>query len=145
MNILNFDLFSILPVVFLAGLSIVVLILEALIKKNAETSFWVSLFGLGIDIVLTVASLPQRGVPFGNMVNQGGYGSFFSILFLSAAFITAILSVPVLITIILINLNNLKQNKETPIPPPLFMKLNIGGVRMKNYNSADFNGFININ
>jgi NADH-quinone oxidoreductase subunit N len=92
MNILNFDLFSILPVVFLAGLSIVVLILEAFIKKSAESSFWVSLFGISIDIVLTIASLPQRGVPFGNMVNQGGYGSFFSILFLSAAFITAVLS-----------------------------------------------------
>jgi NADH-quinone oxidoreductase subunit N len=92
MNILNLDLYSILPVIFLAGLSIVVLILEALVKKSAESSFWVSLVGLAVAITLTIGSLPQRGSPFGNMVNQGGYGSFFSILFLSAALITVVLS-----------------------------------------------------
>jgi NADH-quinone oxidoreductase subunit N len=92
MNILNYDLSSILPIVFLAGLSIVVLLLEALIKKGAESSFWVSLLGLAVAIVLTIGSLPQRGAPFANMVNQGGYGSFFSVLFLSAALITVILS-----------------------------------------------------
>jgi NADH-quinone oxidoreductase subunit N len=91
-NILNSGFIPILPIAFLAGLSFVVLILEALLKKGANVCFWVSLIGVGCDLVLTWNTIPQRGIFFANMITQGGYGSYFGVLFLSSAFVTIILS-----------------------------------------------------
>ncbi|MFI5252478.1 MAG: NADH-quinone oxidoreductase subunit N [Bacteroidota bacterium] len=92
MNIYNYDFYSILPIVFLAGLSLVVLILEAFIKKSAEVSFWVSLVGIAVDLVITTGRLLPTGDSFANMITQSGYGSFFGVLFLAGAFITIVLS-----------------------------------------------------
>lgn len=92
MDTISIDFISIMPIVFLSGLTLAVLILEAFVKKNSELSFWISLIGVGTNIGITVISLPLRGLPAGNMITQGGYGNFFGILFLSAAFITIVLS-----------------------------------------------------
>lgn len=92
MNWANVNLFSELPIYLLSGTIIVALLAEAFMKKSAGASYWISLTGIFAAMFFSIPGIRERGSVFGTMIIRGGYGSFFDILFLSAALFTIILS-----------------------------------------------------
>lgn len=74
------------------GLGLLVLIVESFVRKESKMSFYLSVFGLIVCAVLAYQSIWTDGTAFENMVHIGGYGSFFSCLFLIAALLTVIFS-----------------------------------------------------
>jgi len=81
-----------LPLLFVTGFSFIVLISEALVKKSEPVSYWLSLIGLAGGIVLAVSGFSVKSDSFSSMLTSGGYGNFFSILFLVSALVTVVLS-----------------------------------------------------
>ncbi|MDI6778716.1 MAG: NADH-quinone oxidoreductase subunit N [Bacteroidota bacterium] len=86
------DILTILPMIGVTVTAFVVIIIEAAFRKSSNMSYLVSIIGLIISIGLAVESLSWRGTSFFDMVNIGGYGNFFSILFMVAAIFSIILS-----------------------------------------------------
>ncbi len=86
------DILTVLPIIGVTVTAFVVIIIEAVFRKSSSTSYLVTLIGLVISIGLAVESIGWQGTSFFNMVNVGGYGSFFSILFMLAAIFTIIIS-----------------------------------------------------
>ncbi len=86
------DLFTILPILIVTITALVVVIIEAAIRKSSNISYLVSIFGLLIAAGFAIDTLSDNGTSFFNMVNVGGYGSFFGIMFIGAALYTIILS-----------------------------------------------------
>ncbi|MBU2471037.1 MAG: NADH-quinone oxidoreductase subunit N, partial [Bacteroidetes bacterium] len=86
------DILTILPMIGVTVTAFVVIMIEAAFRKSSNMSYLVSIIGLIISIGLAVESLSWRGTSFFNMVNIGGYGNFFSILFMVAAIFTIIIS-----------------------------------------------------
>jgi NADH-quinone oxidoreductase subunit N len=92
MNILSSELLAIGPILSISILSLLVLLIEALVKKSESVSFWVSVFGLLICAFISLSMIGVTGTAFNKMVSVGGYGSFFASLFICAAFLTIVLS-----------------------------------------------------
>ena len=92
MIIPQIDWFSSLPIVFFSGMIVLILLVEAFVKKSADASFWLSVLGILVTIGFSALTVGQRGVSFSGMILQGGYGSFFNILFLLSALVTIVLS-----------------------------------------------------
>ncbi|TAK63427.1 MAG: NADH-quinone oxidoreductase subunit N [Bacteroidetes bacterium] len=88
----SFNLLNILPILSVTIVSLVVLTVESLVKKNEASSFWISVWGLVFSGVITMVTIPWRGVAMSGMITVGGYGSFFAMLFIIAALFTIILS-----------------------------------------------------
>jgi NADH-quinone oxidoreductase subunit N len=86
------DLVAIAPMLGVTITALVLIFIEALIRKSTNISYIVSIIGLIVSIGLAVESLNVRGVAFFQMVTVGGYANFFSILFMLSALITIILS-----------------------------------------------------
>lgn len=86
------DILTILPMISVTVTAFVIIIIEAAFRKSSSTSYLISIIGLIISIGLAVESLSWRGTSFFDMVNIGGYGNFFSILFMVAAIFTIIIS-----------------------------------------------------
>ncbi|MDI6803926.1 MAG: NADH-quinone oxidoreductase subunit N [Bacteroidota bacterium] len=86
------DLLTILPVLGVTVTAFIVIIIEATFRKSSNISYIVSIIGLIISIGMAVESFTWRGTSFFNMFNVGGYGNFFSILFMFTALFTIILS-----------------------------------------------------
>jgi NADH-quinone oxidoreductase subunit N len=86
------DIFVIAPISFLAIISLVVLVNEALVKKSEGGSYWFSVFGLFFCMLLSLSSIDLTGTVFNRMVNVGGIGSIFSALFSLSALLTVVLS-----------------------------------------------------
>ncbi len=81
-----------LPLSLIVGLSLIVLVAEALLKESEKVSYWISVLGLAVCAVVSSAMIPASGLAFGDMITAGGYGSFFSALFAVAALLTVVLS-----------------------------------------------------
>src|ERR1700690_1661335 len=89
---MSFDFISTLPLISLVSLSLIVLLIESFFRESETISYWVSLIGLIVCIVLSATSISNSGFAFNNMITVGGFGAFFSTLFLIAALLTIVLS-----------------------------------------------------
>jgi NADH-quinone oxidoreductase subunit N len=88
----GFDIVASAPIVFLTGIALLVLLLEALLRKSEPVSYFVSILGLIITAVLSFLRIGNEGTAFNNMITTGGYGCFFSALFATAALLTVMIS-----------------------------------------------------
>jgi NADH-quinone oxidoreductase subunit N len=88
----DFSISSIAPLAAVTTLSIIILVIESLIKESEKPSYWVTVFGLIASIIVSIVTMQQRGTAFNNMITVGGYGNFFSVLFLVSALLTVVLS-----------------------------------------------------
>ncbi len=86
------DLLTILPVIGVTVTAFIVILLEATFRKSSNISYMISIVGLIISIGMAVESFAWQGTTFFNMFNVGGYGNFFSILFMITALFTIVLS-----------------------------------------------------
>jgi NADH-quinone oxidoreductase subunit N len=86
------DLTHIEAFVALTVTGLVLLIVESTRKSRAEISFYVSLAGVLASAMFALKELSMGGSAFGNMIRVGGYSSYCTLLFLSALFITILLS-----------------------------------------------------
>ncbi len=86
------DLLTILPVLGVTVTALVVIVIEATFRKSSSISYLVSIIGLIISIGMAVETLNWKGTSFFNMFNVGGYGNFFSILFMLTALFTIVVS-----------------------------------------------------
>lgn len=86
------DLLTILPIIGVTVTAFFVIFFEATYRKSSNISYFISIIGLIISIGMAVESFTWRGTSFFNMLNVGGYGNFFSILFMITALFTIVLS-----------------------------------------------------
>jgi len=86
------ELFAIAPIISVTIVSLIVLLVEAFVKKGEKTGFWISVLGLIITAYLSVDTMSLTGTAFNRMVNVGGFGSMFAALFSTAALLTIMLS-----------------------------------------------------
>lgn len=86
------DLTHTASLILLTIVSLVVLVVESARTTRAGISFYLSLVGLMASAGFALSELPLHGSAFGGMVRVGGYASYFTLLFLTAAFMTILLS-----------------------------------------------------
>jgi len=85
-------MFSLLPILCLAGLGLVLLIVDSLQRRNDHAGYWVTIFGLAACILASFLTLDSHSEVSGNMIIIGGYSHFFGLLFLISALLTVVLS-----------------------------------------------------
>lgn len=86
------DLISTCPIIFMAALSLFLLVIDASMKKSANVVYWSTLIGLVIAAILTPYTFYANGNAFGGMIFTGKYPAFFDIVFISSAALTVFLS-----------------------------------------------------
>ena len=86
------ELLSIAPILSLTSLSIIVLLINAFVKQSQEISYWLSVIGLVICIVVAINTMGQTGAVLNNMIIAGGYSNFFAVVFLCSSLLTVLLS-----------------------------------------------------
>ncbi|HUL44136.1 MAG TPA: NADH-quinone oxidoreductase subunit N [Bacteroidota bacterium] len=86
------DILTASPLLAMVVLSLVVLLIEAMVKKGEVVSYWISVAGLALSAYLAFGSIPHPQVLFNEMLASGGLGGFFSTLFILSALLTIILS-----------------------------------------------------
>ncbi len=87
-----FDLIGISPILVVSLTGLLVVILEALIKRGETISYFVSIIGLLIAAVLAIYTYPMYSSAFYRMVSVGGYASFFEFVLSVGALLTILLS-----------------------------------------------------
>jgi NADH-quinone oxidoreductase subunit N len=92
MNILSTELIAIAPLIFLTIVSLIVLLVEALVKQSGRFNYWISIFGLIWTAYLGLRIMPLRGTAFNSMITIGGYSSYFTLIFCLAAIFTILFS-----------------------------------------------------
>ena len=86
------DAITICPIIFMATLSLFLLVIDASIKKSANAAYWLTLAGLAIAASLTPYTYFASGNAFGGMVFTGRFPAFFDIVFITSAALTVFLS-----------------------------------------------------
>jgi len=86
------DTITAIPLLSVVLLSLVVLLIESLVKKGETVSYWISIVGLVVSAYLAYVSIPQVQLLFNGMLTSGGLGGFFSTLFILSALLTVVLS-----------------------------------------------------
>lgn len=86
------DLYSLVPILSLLITAFIVVIIEAAIRKSSSISYWISIIGIIVTIILTVDMFNYTSTSFFRMFQSSSYGSYFSILFMISALFTIVLS-----------------------------------------------------
>ena len=86
------DLWFNSPLIAVSVTGFVILILEGIKRNNTTASYLTSLVGIVTSGVLVVLTYGNTQATFNSMFLPGPYGSFFSMLFLTAGFLTVVLS-----------------------------------------------------
>jgi NADH-quinone oxidoreductase subunit N len=92
MDFSSTELLTISPLLALTAVSLLVLFLEAVLRKSEGPVVAVTLIGIIISIVLSAATYDDRQTVFMGMIQGGEFTNFFYILFLIAAGLTVLLS-----------------------------------------------------
>ncbi len=92
MNYPSSELFAIAPIISITIVSLIVLLVEALIKQSERLSYWISVVGLVVTVYFSLLTIELSGTAFNRMVTVGGFGSMFATLFSIAALLTIVLS-----------------------------------------------------
>lgn len=86
------DLVGVLPVLVVTVFALILLVLDAVLKRRADVAFVAGLLGIMITIGCAAYTFPLRGTAFGGMIMTGGYASFLDIVLCFAALLTTLLS-----------------------------------------------------
>lgn len=86
------DLLGIAPVLVVSLTGLLVVILEALVKRGETVSYFISIVGLIIAGFLSIYTYPMYSSAFYGMVAVGGYASFFEFVLSVGALLTILLS-----------------------------------------------------
>jgi NADH-quinone oxidoreductase subunit N len=92
MGITFSDITSSAPLVSLVLFSLLTLIVESLGKDKPVLSYWVSLVGVTVSLVLSFGNLGTGTAVFGGMLLQGGFAGYCNIIVLTSALLTILLS-----------------------------------------------------
>lgn len=90
------DMIAVSPILFLSVFSLLLLIVDASLKKPATAVYWLTLIGLAITGFLTVNTYNAPGSAFNGMVFTGRFPAFFEIVFILSAGLSVLLSKPYL-------------------------------------------------
>ncbi len=90
------DMVAISPILFLTGFSLLLLIIDATIKKPANIAYWLTLLALIITGILTVNTYNASAYAFNGMVFTGHFPAFFEIVFVCSSALSVLLSKPYL-------------------------------------------------
>lgn len=86
------DFYNSSPLIALVTFGLLTLIVEGMGKDKPVSSYWMSLLGVAVSLVLSLFHL-GGGVPvFGGMLFQGGFAGYCNLIFLSSALLTIVLS-----------------------------------------------------
>lgn len=86
------DFLAIAPVTAVALFSLIVMVVDAVIKKSTGPCSGISIIGLLVGIGLAVWTLPETTSGFGGLVQGGGMIALFDIIFCGAALMTIFLA-----------------------------------------------------
>lgn len=86
------DLISLIPVFSLLITAFIVIIIEALLHKSSSISYWISIIGIIVTIIISIEMFDYTSTSFFNMFQASSYGSYFGILFMVSALFTIVLS-----------------------------------------------------
>ncbi len=86
------DIIASAPLFIITATALLVLLLEALLKRNEILSYLISSAGLVITAVTALLQVGDTGTAFNTMLTTGGLGSFFSALFSISALLTILIS-----------------------------------------------------
>ena len=86
------DLLHILSLLTLIVTGLALLLVEATRGTRANLSYYVSLAGILTAAGFAVAEIGGEGTAFGGMLRIGGFASYFTLLFLTSAFLTILVS-----------------------------------------------------
>jgi NADH-quinone oxidoreductase subunit N len=92
MSVTVADLTSASPLLGLAVLALIVLFLEALLKRSEEVVFGTTFVGILACIALSVVTFDRSGTAFQGMIQVGGFTNFFYLVFLIATGLTVLIS-----------------------------------------------------
>lgn len=92
MSITSTDIYSSAPLIILASFGLLTLIVESIGKDKPVPSYWISLFGVTISLILSFFNLGSGVSVFGGMLLQGGFAGYCNIIFLSSALLSIVLS-----------------------------------------------------
>ena len=90
------DLIAVSPILFLSAYSLLLLIIDASLKKPANLVFWLTLLGLVISGLLTLYTYNASGIAFNGTVFTGRFPAFFEVIFLLSSALSVLLSKPYL-------------------------------------------------
>jgi len=86
------DLWNSSPLLVLVATGLILLVLEGFRSRSARIAFGATIVGIVASIALTVASFGELQPAFNNSFHHGTFGSFFSLVFLTAGFLTVLMS-----------------------------------------------------
>ena len=89
---IGYDFAATAPLGVLTAVALLVLVLEALLRKSEAASYYVSIAGLLATAVLSFNWIGWEGTAFNAMVTTGGFGCFFSGIFSISALLTIAIS-----------------------------------------------------
>lgn len=86
------DTLHIAPLTGLAVLSMIIVLVNAFMKKPGPAEFAISLLGYIVVGILSITTFAETGIAFNGMIAYGGFASFVSLLFSVSAILTLGLS-----------------------------------------------------
>ncbi|MEN3039866.1 MAG: proton-conducting transporter membrane subunit, partial [Candidatus Kryptonium sp.] len=86
------DLIGISPILVVSLAGLIVVVIEALVKRSETLSYIFSIVSLAISGFLSIYTYPMYSTAFNGMVAVGGYASFFDFVFSIGALLTILLS-----------------------------------------------------
>ena len=86
------DFLAIAPITTVAAFALIVMLVDALVKKNTSLMQTLSVIGLLAGIGMAIWTLPENVEGFGGLVAGGGMANLFDILFCSAGILTVFLA-----------------------------------------------------
>ncbi len=92
MNLYMTDLMTNSPVMTLTATGLLLILIESTKSMRAKITFGVGIVGLAITGILACFHLNKEQPTYNGMLNAGGYGSYFTLIFVAAAILTFLLS-----------------------------------------------------
>jgi NADH-quinone oxidoreductase subunit N len=90
------EILAVAPVVLIGLLATAVMVVDALIRRSARLSFWLSVVGLLGVAAAAVWTLPASGTVLSGLLSRGGMAALFDIVFAAAGVLTLLAARPYL-------------------------------------------------
>ncbi|MGH2568400.1 MAG: NADH-quinone oxidoreductase subunit N [Bacteroidota bacterium] len=86
------DLANTAALLSLTVVSLVLLVIESARVTRADLAYYLSLVGIAVSAGFAMSEMSLDGTAYSDMIRVGGYSSYFTLLFLAAAFLTILFS-----------------------------------------------------
>jgi len=86
------DLIATAPFVVVTVAALLVLLIDALVRKGEPFAFWCSFLGFAAAMVIALEGIAPIGKAYGGMVSTGGFANYFAVLFAGAGVLSTLLS-----------------------------------------------------